>query len=76
MLVVFETKINLDAFKQQIHSPVSRSGILYVVTARRLRLVHKNVRKFFCPPVKVLCPIHIPVSEHINTDVRKEGLYL
>lgn len=41
MLLVFETKINLEAFKNQIHNLVSRSGILYVFTVRLLRLVHK-----------------------------------
>lgn len=41
MFVEFETKINLEAFKKQIHNLVSRSWILEVLTARLLRLVHK-----------------------------------
>lgn len=41
MLVAFETKINLEAFKKQVHNLVSRSGILCVFPARLLRLVHK-----------------------------------
>lgn len=40
MLVVFETKINLEAFQKRVHNLV-RSGILYMFTARLLRLVHK-----------------------------------
>lgn len=41
MFMEFETKINLEAFKKQIHNLVSRSWILEVLTARLLRLVQK-----------------------------------
>lgn len=41
MFMEFETEINLEAFKKQIHNLVSRSWILEVLTPRLLRLVHK-----------------------------------
>lgn len=41
MFMEFDTKINLEAFKKQIHNLVGRSWILEVLTARLLRLVHK-----------------------------------
>lgn len=41
MFMEFETKINLEAFKKQIHNLVSRSWVLEVLTARLLMLVHK-----------------------------------
>lgn len=41
MFVEFDTKINLEVLKKQIHNLVSRSWILEVLTARLLSVVCK-----------------------------------
>lgn len=51
----FETKINLETFKKQIHNLVSRSWILEVLTARLLGLVHKVLGNSQCKIILSTC---------------------